>query len=1303
MKRIIYKLYLSLMIFLLCFSIPSFITLNSTEDKSTNYFDQSHSSLQASYGSDPSTLRVGILAGPHTLDPVDSWDSASYDIIDQVVETLFSYDLNDPELPLINQLAESSFWLNSTALYITLRQEILFHDGTPFNAAAAKWNIDRLLYLTNCTGANYGAVAQTRSLWCFPNTDIPIISHVETFGDRILVINLNAPYGPLPHLLSFINAGMLSPTSTPQNDFLDVYSGHLVATGPFMYDYYNPDVEVRFTRWDYYWKGPAFFEEVQFLIFYDQITAHNALLAGTIDILNSYSDQNLATYEADPKITVKKFTEDTGKPGFEYHYIGINNVKYNQTWRKVMSYAINYTYIIEELRLGNVIRANSPISPVFGAAYNENAKAANYNVTKARNLIQSMGYGTEFTSDQDWINAAEYSPFMTVRYTYNLENSFRTDLGIALTQWFNLIGVAIEDNGVNWDEYLSYLFNIVEPGNPDSGWNHLGLFSLGWAADFLDPSNMLDPLFSNMSSANSAQVNDPTLNNLLTLALETTDETARNNIYKDIQEYIAEVGFFHIPLYHNIVNFVHLTEIQGVPYNALEKLYVYPIYRATPGMLSLYSDAGSPDDDGTFTLYWSSANNTDSYSVYQSSSFIYNLDGNQTQIAGGITDLSLFLTGYTEGTYFFVVAAYNEFGYTISNCIIVIVEMLKEHDLEVYLDIPTGIQYNNTYTITASVRNVGLSDETNVNLLLGIDDILVDSLNVPFLPSGAIYSIYYEWTPTEYKIYNFTVYAPPVYNETSLDNNYINKEVSLLKTQIFGGLLINYLFSQGPYSMETNFSYFPYQNSLFYESWNLYGGGYQWIVDTSTRVMSNMSVFGDGSHTPVWIFTDVNLGDNIPIAVDGEGDHMFNVADELIYDLPGFGLVGVWILEDLTFPGGWAWYEKSTGILLYGTFIYYYGAYNYTLEFFNTNAQFQYVGGPGPFSLSSDAGDPDNDGSFNLFWTESEDANSYSVYQSSSFITEITGELSLIADGIVDLNLALEGYPDGTYYFIVVATNENGNTLSNCIQVNVESKLPPMIMADTIPDESMITYTRASQVIGSFTAYSTSQILYVGFIGEPNPGFALDTTYLFNGDLGIYLSETRLITTNQLEPGVHTLILRVYNSDGLYYDKVLTVTVYRQAQLNLRGEFDYLLYERVKISIVAQAFDIEDQYLLNPIVVEGMVVHIKIVDYNGVIKTEDTMTYNPDGFFHWDSTKTIQKLWATYSKGIYMVQAWIDFPAESYYLGGIDIIEFHIDPPSDEGIDPWFVIGMISLSAIIGVNIIWAILLKRNRRLNRLA
>ena len=102
---------------------------------------------------------------------------------------------------------------------------------------------------------------------------------------------------------------------------------------------------------------------------------------------------------------------------------------------------------------------------------------------------------------------------------------------------------------------------------------------------------------------------------------------------------------------------------------------------------------------------------------------------------------------------------------------------------------------------------------------------------------------------------------------------------------------------------------------------------------------------------------------------------------------------------------------------------------------------------PRAFTLFSNAGNPDTDGEFILTWDKSDGANNYSVYLHLNFITEINGSLTLLAAEISDFNLELSGYAEGVYYFIVVAHNEYGDTLSNCISIIViEENTPPVIL-----------------------------------------------------------------------------------------------------------------------------------------------------------------------------------------------------------------------------------------------------------------
>jgi len=83
-------------------------------------------------------FEVGVAYGPIDLDPQNALDFASFNVIDQVCEGLFTYDLTDPELKIIPHLAsEYGVWNPSNTEYtVSLRQGVIFHDGTPFSADA---------------------------------------------------------------------------------------------------------------------------------------------------------------------------------------------------------------------------------------------------------------------------------------------------------------------------------------------------------------------------------------------------------------------------------------------------------------------------------------------------------------------------------------------------------------------------------------------------------------------------------------------------------------------------------------------------------------------------------------------------------------------------------------------------------------------------------------------------------------------------------------------------------------------------------------------------------------------------------------------------------------------------------------------------------------------------------------------------------------------------------------------------------------------------------------------------------------
>ncbi len=385
-------------------------------------------------------------------------------------------------------------------------------------------------------------------------------------------------------------------------------------------------------------------------------------------------------------------------------------------------------------------------------------------------------------------------------------------------------------------------------------------------------------------------------------------------------------------------------------------------------------------------------------------------------------------------------------------------------------------------------------------------------------------------------------------SDGSIQDNYGPLSGPLVKScQLFEGLYIKHRYEESGSNYDSDFSYSYHSGDLFETTWEIYLYTNTWKENVTTRIMtetSGMIHFGNGYHSPVWIYNDISLGENVLIAVDSEGDHIFNVTGDIIYTIPQVGNVEAWILEDLTVPGGIALYEKSTGVLINSTFFYNGGSNSYSFKYIESNAKFKfielfnepeliygavtpiegteyteftfsvnyidldneepqyidvvingtgysmvksnpgdnnYVDGciyyysthlnpsaynyfyyficsdgsfdvstsvyndlkvnalqsPNSFTLNTDALSPDTDGIFNLNWTASSGANNYTLYEYDSLITKINNSLSALTGEISDLSLPLSGYSNGIYYFVVVAHNKAGDTISNCIQVIV--------------------------------------------------------------------------------------------------------------------------------------------------------------------------------------------------------------------------------------------------------------------------
>ena len=528
-----------------------------------------------------STLIVGTGSGPVDLDILNAWDSASNDVIRQCVEGLFMVDYTDENLSRIPVLAmDQGNWEDNVTWTVTLRQGVLFHDGTAFNAAAVQWNMQRLNWFFNATGNLTGgpgnAVNETQSstasLYMLDATT-PIINSTTINGEYNITFHLNEPFAAFLDILAYVTAWFLSPTSTPRYQHLETATGVLVGTGPYKYVRYVADTEVRWTNWHRYWRTGAYFEALVFSIIEDESARNNAMLAGDVDVLLGETESLLPTFRADTDITV----DDTGA-GFSYYYLGMNNNEINETWREAISWAFNYDYMIEELLQGQAERAYSPLCAAWNALagwnQSEELNTPVYNVTEARYIVNSMlpsGEQIALGDDTAW----QAATFATWNYSYNTDNQFRVDLYPMLRDNLNEIGITVEDGPLTWEEYIYTAYGYNEPGGYDS----LQLYWVGWGPDYMNPWNMLDPLFNPLSTSNSAQVDHATLTSLMDDAIKASDPDEQTWIFKQILGNLTGEVYAHVYGFHPLITEVYSSDLRNYAGNAVNDFWAYPIYR----------------------------------------------------------------------------------------------------------------------------------------------------------------------------------------------------------------------------------------------------------------------------------------------------------------------------------------------------------------------------------------------------------------------------------------------------------------------------------------------------------------------------------------------------------------------------------------------------------------------------------------------------------------------------------------------------------------------------------------------------
>jgi peptide/nickel transport system substrate-binding protein len=226
--------------------------------------------------SSPSTVVYGLTLAPSGIDPhINASDELGIPL-SSVYDTLI---FRDPQTgAYVPGLAER-WMISDDGLTYTfwLRQDVHFHDGTPFNAQSVKRNFDYTLNPDNHS--------QRAALSLGPLREVTVDSANQ------VSLHLDSPYAPLLDSLSQVYLGMASAKALDQWGAAD-YQYHQVGTGPYRFVEYVPNDHLTLERnADYQW-GPSIYQHTKasiqriiFRFYEDPATRALALESGQADVM----------------------------------------------------------------------------------------------------------------------------------------------------------------------------------------------------------------------------------------------------------------------------------------------------------------------------------------------------------------------------------------------------------------------------------------------------------------------------------------------------------------------------------------------------------------------------------------------------------------------------------------------------------------------------------------------------------------------------------------------------------------------------------------------------------------------------------------------------------------------------------------------------------------------------------------------------------------------------------------------------------------------------------------------------------
>jgi len=464
-------------------------------------------SIQLNVLASETTQEVIIAFGQDiiTFDPHFYVTTQDINAIQNVYETLVSYDREGNIVP---KLATSWKPISPLIWEFELRKDVLFHNGTHFNADAVKFSLER------CSKAGTGSGFAG------------FIDKVEVIDDSTVRLYLKYEYGPILNNLTNQVVGMMDPKWTEEKG--DNLSQYANGTGPFKLLEFIPGSRAVFIKNENYWGKLTKLDRVEFRPIPEASTRLMALKSGEVDIIENPLPHEVPSLIKDNNFYV--YTSPKNRTLFVSFNFEDDNVggEKNKQLREAIAYAINRQEIVDYVLEGLATPADKGFMPsVVSMGLQDDSLIREYDLEKAKNILGEAGIKPGYTIEF-WCTRARY-----------LQD---TETAEVIQAQLSKIGLDVK---IIVMEYGPLFAGLMERKQQ--------MYQLAWGWMTGDPSQVFHHLLDSKSKINLSAFYNDEFDRLLEMADKTVDREERMKLYnKAYKIAFNEVALIPILHYKNV-------------------------------------------------------------------------------------------------------------------------------------------------------------------------------------------------------------------------------------------------------------------------------------------------------------------------------------------------------------------------------------------------------------------------------------------------------------------------------------------------------------------------------------------------------------------------------------------------------------------------------------------------------------------------------------------------------------------------------------------------------------------------------